>query len=149
MKTEPAVTVKYVNAPKNNGPANIKDDKNVVYKFWITSKGKNKGFPLSTFKEGGTYTIGYEIQPSSQYGDQYFIQEVQDITGSQLAAPATNGAAHVEESRHTNNRDAERMSCNGWVNAGIQAGQIQFTVTDLVSAIGVARDAWRQTFGKQ
>ncbi len=65
MKTT-TVTVRYNNPATGAGPANIKDTTNEIYKYWTASKF-GKSIPFETFREGGTYTIGYKTEHRKEY----------------------------------------------------------------------------------
>ena len=135
-----SVNVKYVNPPKGKGPASIKDDQGNYWKFW-TDK-----IPLDRFQTGHTYSVGYETE-------DYQGKEQRTITAVSMpqeqAPKIGNGAAKPEMGRQTAPVDAERMFVCSLVNAGIRAGQIQFTTTDIAEAVNCARSAWQGTFGKQ
>src|SRR6185437_13830840 len=128
-----SVVCRYVNPPKGKGPASIKDDQGNYWKFWT-----NK-IPLERFQPGNTYSVGYETE-------DYQGKEQRTITAVSLpqeqAPKISNGVAKPEMGRQTPAQDAERMFVCSMVNAGIRAGQLQFTTTDLVSAVECARATW-------
>ena len=136
-----SVNVRFLNPPKGKGPASIKDADGNYYKFWTTGK---KAIPLDSFKEGMTYSVGYESEDYQGKEQRTIIA----VSKAQEQAPQVGNGKVAEMGRTTSPTDALRMYACALVVAGIKAGQIQFTATDLASATNVAIDAWRATFGK-
>lgn len=143
MTQQATITVKYVNPPKGKGPASVKDDKGVYWKFWTT--GKNP-IDLETFREDQAYTVGYKTE---QYNgkDQYTITDVLP-SGHAPSAPrpaAANGGKYAP----TDDKTAERIYVCGGLNAAITAGKVDvFMPDDVVSATESLRSAYQATFGK-
>jgi hypothetical protein len=138
------INVRYVNAPKGKGPASVKDDQGRYWKFWT------RDVPMDRFAAGQSYTVGYKTEPYNGE-DQYYIQEVM---GNGAAAPApapkSNGATHAPATNgHGNGQRDEFIFVCGVINQSVAAGKIDpFEMTGIVDAITVAREAYKQTFGK-
>ena len=136
-----SVNVRFLNPPKGKGPASIKDADGNYYKFWTTGK---KAIPLDSFKEGMTYSVGYESEDYQGKEQRTIIA----VSKAQEQAPQVGNGKVAEMGRTTPPTDAERIFVCGILNAGIHSGTIQVTATDIASAVNCARDAWRATFGK-
>jgi len=128
------VTVAYVNPPKpGKKMGSIKDTNDEYYGVYPEK--------LSLFQKGGTYEIDYLVQ-----GDFKKVRDVKPAGGMALSGGTTqngNGGNY----RPTSPVDAERMYVCSLVNAGIQAGRIDFTEGAIEAATNAARNAWRNTFG--
>lgn len=130
------ITVKYINQPKTErGPGSVKDNQGVYWKVWRDQ--------LATFREGGTYTVGYTTE-MYQGKEQYTVKEVQEVTGQVLTAPSIAPTPKP----HTNgdNRDEHIFVC-GIVNNAVAAGKIDpmsaADIAECTKAASSAYKAWR------
>lgn len=125
------ITVKYVNQPKpGKKMGSIKDTAGNIYGVYPEK--------LALFQQNGTFEIEYK-----QNGDFKQVVGVKPA-GGLSPAPQSNGGGNY---RPTSPVDAERMYVCSLVNAGIQAGRIDFTEGAIEAATNAARNAWRNTFG--
>jgi hypothetical protein len=139
------ITIKYVNAPKGRGPASVKDSNGVYWKFWT------RDIPMDRFSVGNSYTVGYKNEPYDGK-DQYIIQEVLEGGAPAAPAPAPRQSAPAPAQNGPSNGNGQRdefIFVCGLINQGVASGKINpFETTSVADAIAVAREAYRQTFGK-
>lgn len=129
------ITVKYVNQPRpGKKQGSVKDDNGTIYGVYPDK--------LSLFQPNATYEIEYK--DSEWQGKTYHNIVSVKPAGGLSPAPQSNGGGNY---RPTSPVDAERMYVCSLVNAGIQAGRIDFSEGAIEAATNAARNAWRNTFG--
>jgi hypothetical protein len=137
------ITVQYVNPPKGGKKrGTIKDSSGNLYGVWPDKIG--------LFQPGATYDV--EINESHVNGTVF-----RNITDGVLCAPrkigtipATNIAPELPAGGNGNrppgNKD-EQLFVLALAKSLIEAGEIHADEQELVTAITVLREVWRQTFG--
>jgi hypothetical protein len=136
------VTISFVNQPKQPGgkKGTIKTKDNEIYGVWADK--------LANFQPGKTYEIKFE---ESEYNGKTYRTVTNWTEKTAEQPPAGNGSGNgnggQQYYRPTSPVDAERMFVTSLVNAGVQAGKVNFSGVEIAAAVNAAREAWQQTFG--
>jgi hypothetical protein len=105
---------------------------------------------LAVMREGATYDVFFE--DNNFNGQTYhMVKSVKAVGGGAAPAqnfvPAKSNGNASSYYKETSARDAERMFVCSILNAGIQAGKVQFDSTHIKATVVGLRGVWQETFG--
>jgi len=127
------VTIAFVNQPKvgkKNGSIKTKD-------------GEMFGVPpekLAMFQQGGQYQLEYSER---QFNGQIY----RTVVAAHLLAPPQASGGNKYSPVTDNDATAERIFVCGALNAHIQSGQAEMSLSHIGNVVNMLRQVWSETFG--
>jgi hypothetical protein len=129
------ITARWVNPPKEGKKlGTIKTDTNELYGVYPEM--------LSKFQQNGIYEVEYTERT---FDDGRTFKTIKAVAPKGMAPRPVGGRPMAP--RETSMKDAERMFVCSILNAGVQAGKLEFNRAALETAVNGLRQVWAETFG--